>query len=174
MFKGFKEFLLRGNVIDLAVAVVIGAAFNAVVQKVVDSLINPIIGMVFKADSLDKALMLGLPNGGSIAFGALIGAIINFLIVAGVVYFVFVLPMNKLREASAKVIGEAEREPEVETEQELLSDIRDLLRAQAAAAEAAAPAVAATGAVAAAPAAGSAPAAAPAATDPEAPGAHRH
>ena len=162
MFKGFKEFLLRGNVVDLAVAVVIGAAFNAVVQKVVDSLINPIIGMVFKADSLDKALMVGLPNGGAIEFGALIGAVINFLIVAAVVYFVFVLPMNKLREASTKIAGEAEREPEVETEQELLSEIRDLLRAQAQAA----------------PAAAALPAPATATPDAtpgtETPGAHRH
>ncbi|GAA1615696.1 large conductance mechanosensitive channel protein MscL [Leucobacter chromiireducens] len=131
MFKGFKEFLLRGNVVDLAVAVVIGAAFNAVVQKVVDALINPIIGMVFKADSLDGALVVGLPGGGSLAFGALIGAILNFLIVAAVVYFVFVMPMNKLRDATTK---SADPEaPAVETEQELLVEIRDLLREQAAA-----------------------------------------
>ncbi|MBL3700903.1 large conductance mechanosensitive channel protein MscL [Leucobacter luti] len=159
MFKGFKEFLLRGNVVDLAVAVVIGAAFNAVVQKVVDSLINPIIGMVFKADSLDDALVVGLPGGGAIAFGALIGAVLNFLIVAAVVYFVFVLPMNKLRDATLKVAGEPESEPTAETEQELLAEIRDLLRAQAAPPEAAA----------------AAPAATPAA-DPgtDTPGAHRH
>lgn len=128
MFKGFKEFLLRGNVVDLAVAVVIGAAFNAVVQKVVDSLINPIIGMVFKADSLDGALLVELPGGGSIAFGALIGAILNFLIVAAVVYFVFVMPMNKLRDMTKK---DADEEVAAETEQELLVEIRDLLRAQA-------------------------------------------
>ena len=145
MFKGFKEFLLRGNVVDLAVAVVIGAAFNAVVQKVVDSLINPIIGMVFKADSLDGALLVELPGGGSIAFGALIGAILNFLIVAAVVYFVFVMPMNKLRDMTKK---DADEEVAAETEQELLVEIRDLLRAQATAS-------------------GAAPAA------PETPGAHR-
>lgn len=123
MFKGFKEFLLRGNVIDLAVAVVIGAAFNTVVQKVVDALINPIIGMVFKADSLDGAMMVGLPGGGSIAFGAVIGAILNFVIIAAVVYFVFVMPMNRLRKPVAE-------EPGAPTEQELLTEIRDLLRAQ--------------------------------------------
>ncbi|WP_125099873.1 large conductance mechanosensitive channel protein MscL [Leucobacter chromiireducens] len=153
MFKGFKEFLLRGNVVDLAVAVVIGAAFNAVVQKVVDALINPIIGMVFKADSLDGALLVELPGGGSIAFGALLGAILNFLIVAAVVYFVFVMPMNKLRDITAK---DAEEEVAAETEQELLVEIRDLLRAQALASGAA-------------PAAGAAPASEPGA----APGAHR-
>ena len=125
MFKGFKEFLLRGNVVDLAVAVVIGAAFNAVVQKVVDALINPIIGMVFKADSLDGAMLVGLPGGGEIAFGAVIGAVLNFVIVAAVVYFVFVLPMNRLRKPTAD-------EPAVPTEQELLTEIRDLLQAQSA------------------------------------------
>lgn len=125
MFKGFKEFLLRGNVVDLAVAVVIGAAFNAVVQQVVDSLINPIIGMVFKADSLDGALLIGLPGGGAIALGAVIGAVINFVIVAAVVYFVFVMPMNRLRRPAPE-----KNEPAVPTEQELLTEIRDLLRAQ--------------------------------------------
>lgn len=123
MFKGFKEFLLRGNVVDLAVAVVIGAAFNAVVQKVVDALINPIIGMVFKADSLDGAMLVDLPGGGQIAFGAVIGAVLNFVIVAAVVYFVFVLPMNRLRKPTGD-------EPAVPTEQELLTEIRDLLQAQ--------------------------------------------
>ena len=123
MFKGFKEFLLRGNVVDLAVAVVIGAAFNAVVQKVVDSLITPIIGMFFQADSLDTALMIQLPGGGAIGLGAVIGAVLNFVIVAAVVYFVFVLPMNKMRKPA----------PEVEagpTQEELLAEIRDLLRTQ--------------------------------------------
>ncbi len=136
MFKGFKEFLLRGNVVDLAVAVVIGAAFNAVVQKVVDSLINPIIGMVFNADSLDGALMIGLPGGGAIALGAVIGAVINFVIVAAVVYFAFVLPMNRLRHPAP------DEGPDVPTEQELLTEIRDLLKTQpVAAAAASAPAV---------------------------------
>lgn len=123
MFKGFKEFILRGNVIDLAVAVVIGAAFNEVVTKVVDALFTPIIGMFFKADSLDTALMVGLPGGGTIAFGAVLGAVINFVIVAAVVYFAFVLPMNKLRKPAV----EEETGP---SEQELLAEIRDLLKAQ--------------------------------------------
>ncbi len=136
MFKGFKEFLLRGNVIDLAVAVVIGAAFNAVVEKVVSSLITPLIGMFFKADSLDTALMVELPGGGTLAFGALVGALINFIIVAAVVYFVFVMPMNELRKRTTTAV----EEPVVETEQELLSEIRDLLKAQnGGAASAAAP-----------------------------------
>lgn len=123
MFKGFREFILRGNVVDLAVAVVIGAAFNTVVERVVDSLITPVIGMFFQADSLDTALLLALPGGGTIAFGAIIGALLNFLIVAAVVYFAFVMPMNKMRKPSD--------EPEAPTQEELLAEIRDLLKRQA-------------------------------------------
>lgn len=124
MLKGFKEFLLRGNVVDLAVAVVIGAAFNAVVDRVVTSLINPIIGMVFQADSLDGAMLIGLPGGGQLALGAVLGAIINFVIVAAVVYFVFVLPMNKMRKPEPEAVAEGP------SEHELLAEIRDLLKAQ--------------------------------------------
>ncbi|GAA2178904.1 large-conductance mechanosensitive channel protein MscL [Leucobacter tardus] len=127
MFQGFKAFLLRGNVIDLAVAVVIGAAFNTIVDRIVSSLIDPIIGMVFMADSLDTALVVDLPGGGQLAFGAVIGALINFVIIAAVVYFVFVLPMNKLRDRVAPPAAET-----TPSEQELLAEIRDLMRAQAA------------------------------------------
>ena len=102
MLKGFKEFILRGNVIELAVAVVIGAAFTAVVNSIVDNLINPLIGVIFQADSLDTALVLEIPTltGGvaEVKFGAVLGAIIAFAIVATVVYFVFVLPMNTLKD----------------------------------------------------------------------------
>ena len=125
MLQGFKTFIMRGNVIDLAVAVVIGAAFNTVVERLVESLVNPVIGMFFQADSLDKALMLSLPGGGAIEFGAIIGALLNFVIVAAVVYLAFVMPMNRVRERNAV---DEEVEP---TEAELLSEIRDLLRAQA-------------------------------------------
>lgn len=127
MFNGFKAFLLRGNVIDLAVAVVIGAAFNTIVDKVVSSLIDPVVGMFFMADSLDTALVVEIPGGGQLAFGAVIGALINFLIVAAVVYFVFVLPMNKLRDRVAPPAEET-----TPSEQELLVEIRDLLRVQTA------------------------------------------
>lgn len=131
MFKGFKEFLLRGNVVDLAVAVVIGTAFNAVVERVVEALFNPLISMFFQADSLDNALILGLPGDAEIKFGAIIGSLINFVIVAAVVYFVFVLPMNKLRER-----GNKEDDPAAPTEQELLTEIRDLLQSTTAGASA--------------------------------------
>lgn len=126
MLKGFKDFIMRGNVIELAVAVVIGAAFNTVVERVVESLINPIIGVVFQADSLDNALLIPIGNG-EIALGSVIGAVINFLIVAAVVYFVFVMPMNKAKERAA-LRGEPEEVPP--SQEELLAEIRDLLKSQ--------------------------------------------
>ena len=124
MIKGFKEFVMRGNVIDLAVAVVIGAAFNTVVERVVESLVNPVVGIVFQADSLDSALMIPVGND-HIALGAVIGALINFVIVAAVVYFAFVLPMNNAREHR----GPQEIE-EAPSQEDLLTEIRDLLREQ--------------------------------------------
>ncbi|SFR73157.1 large conductance mechanosensitive channel [Agromyces sp. CF514] len=132
MLKGFKEFILRGNVIELAVAVVIGTAFTAVVTSIVNNLINPLISAVFRADSLDTALVVSIPtlDGGTsdVKFGAVIGAIITFLIVAAVVYFVFVLPMNTLKERTeAKRKAGAPDPDEPETELTLLSEIRDLL-----------------------------------------------
>jgi large conductance mechanosensitive channel len=134
--KGFKEFIMRGNVIDLAVAVVIGAAFTAVVNAIVTGLINPLISAVFNAKSLDGALKVGIStvSGGTsyLTFGAIIGAVIQFLAVAVVVYFVFVMPMNHFRKL-AEARRAAGRKPEDEplTDVDLLTDIRDLLAAQA-------------------------------------------
>ncbi|WIE75257.1 large conductance mechanosensitive channel protein MscL [Curtobacterium sp. MCSS17_007] len=135
--KGFKEFLLRGNVIDLAVAVVIGAAFTAIVTAIVTAVINPAIGAVFNAKSLDKALPVVIPtvsNGhATMYFGAVIGAVINFLIVAAVVYFALVLPVNHLKKvAFDRVKKNQEQTPQdvPPTDVEVLLEIRDLLRAQ--------------------------------------------
>jgi len=135
VLKGFKEFILRGNVIELAVAVVIGAAFTAVVNSIVDNLINPLIGVIFQADSLDTALVVEIPTltGGvaEVKFGAVLGAIIAFAIVATVVYFVFVLPMNTLKDRAEQKRKTGEPDPAApETELTLLSEIRDLLAAE--------------------------------------------
>ncbi|GAA1837598.1 large conductance mechanosensitive channel protein MscL [Agromyces salentinus] len=132
MLKGFKEFILRGNVIELAVAVVIGTAFTAVVTSIVNNLINPLISAVFRADSLDTALVAEIPtlDGGTsdVKFGAVLGAIITFITVAAVVYFVFVLPMNTLKERAEAKRKAGEPDPdEPESELTLLSEIRDLL-----------------------------------------------
>ena len=135
--KGFKEFLLRGNVIDLAVAVVIGAAFTAIVTAIVTNLINPLIGAVFNASSLDKALIVAIPtvSGGSanILFGAIIGAVLNFVIVAAVVYFALVVPVNRLKKiAFERVKNDEQQTPQdvPPTDVEVLLEIRDLLRTQ--------------------------------------------
>jgi large conductance mechanosensitive channel len=136
MLKGFKEFLLRGNVIDLAVAVVIGAAFTAIVNSVVNDIFNPLIGAIFNAESLSDSLawvIRDAPEGQEdtvIRFGAVLAALIQFVLVATVVYFALVTPMNYLkRVAFAK---QEEGKPPVAadtppTELELLKDIRDLL-----------------------------------------------
>ncbi len=146
MLKGFREFITRGNVIDLAVAVVIGAAFTAVVNSVVSTIIDPLIAIFWKADANGVA---GIPvpdlYGGTVTFpiGDLINAIISFFAVAVVVYFVFVLPMNRFKERAAAKAGVSQEEAsDLPTEQELLIQIRDALERQnpTAAADAAGPA----------------------------------
>ena len=94
MLKGFRDFILRGNVMDLAVAVVIGAAFGAVVSALVTDIITPLIAaMVHKPDF--SALVLDV-NGGMIKYGDFLNALISFLLVAVAVYFFVVLPVNAL------------------------------------------------------------------------------
>ena len=133
MIKGFKEFIAQGNVIDLAVAVVIGGAFTAIVNSVVASIITPLVGLFFEADAAGKfgPTLTGL-YGQKITFplGELISAIISFLAVALVVYFVFVHPMNLLKERQARKAGVVEAEEPAPTETELLVQIRDLLEKQ--------------------------------------------
>lgn len=122
--QGFKEFILRGNVIELAVAVVIGTAFTNIVTQIVEGVINPIITLVAgQTDFSDVEL-------GVIKIGLVIGAIINFLIVAAVVYFAMIMPMARFKERQAKRRGTTE-EAAKETDVDVLQDIRELLRQQA-------------------------------------------
>lgn len=94
MFKGFRDFILRGNVVDLAVAVILGAAFNGIVTSLVADVLNPLIAATLgKPDFSTVVLRVG---GGAIKIGNFFNAAISFLIVAGVVYFAIVLPMNAL------------------------------------------------------------------------------
>ncbi|UTT61584.1 large conductance mechanosensitive channel protein MscL [Microcella humidisoli] len=133
MLKGFREFILRGNVIDLAVAVVIGAAFTGVVNAIVTAVINPAIGALFNAATLEKALPVVIPTVSGdeavLYFGAVIGAVLNFLIVAAVVYFALVAPVNHLRRRAEqrRLAGQPADEAAPPTELELLAEIRDLL-----------------------------------------------
>ena len=134
MLKGFKEFILRGNVIDLAVAVVIGAAFTGIVNAIVTSVLNPAIGALFNAKSLEAALPMVIPTTGggraTLHFGAVIAAVIQFVLVALVVYFALIVPINYLKRISFRrtlsTIGPEATPP---TELELLAEIRDLLAA---------------------------------------------
>lgn len=135
MIQGFKEFILRGNVIDLAVAVVIGAAFTAIVNALVEGLINPLIGAIFQVGDLSN-WVISIPTltgaTSNILIGSILGAVIQFLAVAAIVYFVFVFPMNRFKaRAEAKAgVDKAADEPPLPTEQELLIQIRDALQAQ--------------------------------------------
>ena len=128
--KGFKEFIMRGNVVELAVAVIIGAAFTAIVNALVEGIFNPIIAAIFNADEINSAVWQLGPV--SLGIGAVIGAIINFLLIALVVYFVIIVPMNKLNErAYIKKHGHKPSEEEAEvSETDLLTEIRDLLAAR--------------------------------------------
>jgi large conductance mechanosensitive channel len=124
MIKGFKDFLLRGNVVDLAVAVVIGAAFGAVVAAFAHDFIGGIIGVIGGSPNFDGAGIEA--NGGKVIIGSTITALINFVIVAAAIYFFVVVPVNHLMERRKS--GE---EPEVAAPNEdvlLLQEIRDLLR----------------------------------------------
>lgn len=94
MLKGFRDFLLRGNVVDLAVAVVIGTAFGSVITAIVEGLITPLIALMTAGGSADVSAL----NVGGFGFGDILNAIINFIIVAAVVYFLVVQPMNRLLE----------------------------------------------------------------------------
>ncbi|MEV2220807.1 large conductance mechanosensitive channel protein MscL [Nocardia vinacea] len=125
MLKGFKDFLMRGNVIDLAVAVVMGTAFTAVVTAVTKGIVNPLLAVLGKTNELGLGVQLvsGKPAT-FIAIGPIITALIDFVLVAAVLYFVLMVPMKTLKNrfGTAKVA-----EP---SEIELLIEIRDLLAKQ--------------------------------------------
>ncbi len=94
MLKGFRDFILRGNVMDLAVAVIIGAAFTSIVTALTANIINPLLGAVVGKPNFDY--LVGHLHGGEIKYGTFFTAIINFLLIAGVVYFFLVLPTQYL------------------------------------------------------------------------------
>jgi large conductance mechanosensitive channel len=135
MIQGFKDFIMRGNVVELAIAVVIGSAFAAVVNAFVTNIVTPILNAVGSPDA--GGLGIDLRAGDTvdgvnptlIDIGAILNAVIVFLITALVVYFVFVVPMNKFTEMQKKRKGIVEDVPEP-TDVELLTEIRDLLKSQ--------------------------------------------
>lgn len=125
MLKGFKEFISRGNVVELAVGVIIGAAFKNIVDALVDGIINPLIAAVIGKPDFSDAFILTL-NGSDVKFGLLITAVINFILMAFAIYFCIVVPMNTLNARRKKAEDETP-EPEVSDEVKLLTEIRDAL-----------------------------------------------
>lgn len=113
ILQEFKEFINKGNVVDMAVGVVIGAAFKAIVDSLVSDLISPLIGIIFKADFSDVSVTI---NGSPIMIGSFIMAVLNFFIVA-VVLFLFVKLMNSLRKIKEKGEAPAPEEPAEPTTQ---------------------------------------------------------
>ena len=143
MLQEFKTFIAKGNVMDMAVGIIIGAAFTAIVKSMVDDLINPIIGLftggvdftnnfavlagdVAEGSSLEAAREAGASV---FAYGAFFMAVINFLIIAWVV-FLLVKSVNRVKEAAEKEEEPAPEAPKGPTQEELLIEIRDALKAQ--------------------------------------------
>ncbi|MGV7020045.1 large conductance mechanosensitive channel protein MscL [Gardnerella vaginalis] len=131
MFNGFKKFIARGSVIDMAVGVVMGGAVTAVVNSIVKNIINPLIAIICGKPDLDGVLTITI-NGATISFGAVIGSVLNFLIIATAVYFFIVLPINKLREMGVNFLNiekektdEEKRKEREEKMIKVLEDIRD-------------------------------------------------
>ncbi len=111
MLKGFREFILRGNVIDLAVAVVIGAAFGAVVTSFVTDILNPLIAAI--VGKPDFSALVVTVNGTAIKYGLFLNALISFLLVGAAVYFAMVAPMNLWKARQAR--GQAPPDPTIKT-----------------------------------------------------------
>jgi large conductance mechanosensitive channel len=130
VLKGFKEFLMRGNVVDLAVAFVIGVAFTAVVTALVQDIINPLIAALFGKPSFDSLTFT--IHHAVFKYGSFLTAVINFLLIAAAVYFFVVLPIKRLTELRARrrAAGETAEEASVPSDELItLREIRDLLSA---------------------------------------------
>ena len=150
MLDGFKKFIARGNMVDMAVGVVMGAAVTGIVNALVDSIINPLIAAIFGKPDLSKTWNWTITNWAGensvISFGSLLNALLNFLIIAIAVYFCIVVPINKLRDMSEKAMAKIKKggdedvaasQPDLSPEEQtviLLQDIRNSLAAQQAAA----------------------------------------
>jgi large conductance mechanosensitive channel len=123
VYKEFREFITRGNVIDLAVAVIIGLAFTAIINAIVSGLITPLIGMIGGNDFGDLDFTI---NGSTFEYGQVINAVIQFLLIAAAVFFFIVKPINILNERRRR--GEEPEPEDLSDEAALLTEIRDLLR----------------------------------------------
>ena len=122
MIKEFREFMFRGNVVDLAVAVVIGAAFGAIITSLVEDILTPLLGLFGVPDFSTWVIEVG---DAEMRIGLFLNALISFALIAAAIFFVVVKPMQAIQAAQAE--GE-EAEEEGPSEIDLLTDIRDELR----------------------------------------------
>ena len=127
MFSGFKKFLMRGNVVDLAVAVVMGAAFGAIVKSLVDDIIMPLITAIFGKQHYTKLSFT--INKSTFSYGDLLTNVISFVSIAAAVYFLIVMPINHLNDRRKARLG-IPSQAAAPTDVQLLAEIRDLLAAQ--------------------------------------------
>lgn len=128
MLEGFKKFIMRGNVIDLAVGVIIAGAFGPIVSNLTDKVLMPLISAIVGQPNFNDALTIYLGKT-PIEFGYVITAIVNFLIVAAALYFFVVMPMNKVADLRAKKEEKVEEDaPVLSDEAKLLIEIRDALQ----------------------------------------------
>ena len=122
----FKQFIARGNVMDMAVGVIVGGAFKAIADSLVNDIINPILGIFAGGNESLSALAIHLPGGGDLLIGSFLNAVLNFLIMAFVV-FCLVKSINKFHRKKEKA-APPPAPPEPSAEERLLTEIRDLLK----------------------------------------------
>ena len=122
MLSGFKDFITRGNVIDLAVGMIIGTAFTAVITALVNSILMPAISMLVGSPTFDDFFVFG-----QIKVGIFLTAVVNFLLVAAALYFCIVMPVNKFNERRAAKLDLEEEVEEEDPQVALLKEIRDAL-----------------------------------------------
>lgn len=120
MLSGFREFIMRGNVVDLAVAVVIGAAFGAVITSFVGDILTPLLGLVGVPDFSTASITVGSDPGAEVRYGVFLNALMSFLMVAAAIYFFVILPLNSLE---ARRQRGAEETPITKTCTECASEI---------------------------------------------------
>jgi large conductance mechanosensitive channel len=124
VLEGFKKFISRGNVVDLAVGVIIGGLFTGIVNALVADIINPLIAALFGKPNFDNVLQFTI-HGSDIRIGVVITAVVNFLLTAAAVYYLIVVPINKFNERRSTGSAAAEKPEDVQ----LLTEIRDLIKA---------------------------------------------
>jgi len=124
-FNEFKQFIARGNVMDMAVGVIIGGAFSAIINSLIDDILNPMLGIFAGSNEALAAFAVNIPGGGALMLGNFISAVLNFLVMALVV-FCLVKALNSLHKKKE----EAPAAPAPSEEEKLLAEIRDLLKEQ--------------------------------------------